>query len=416
MNQYSDELFYAAAFHEFYAEECQLITLPCLALNTEEELDRDEDFRWSSADWYWTDLPWQNSEVQQLFTALNTEANRLDSDHWQSVYDSMMRSMVQIAKKLTSDLKQRKSTTGDFGVFVFADEHPDEIKILQQCMTKAQFKRRFPDLHMQLEEETAIASGSVEQKYKSYRENLYRHQDKLRSMGEAAVPLLLDCLSDPEQGCVAADLLGELSLRQDRIIKALRKQAIKPGHVRFHETTALMLLGDVDFVIKLAEKSDYRDVAVEGIKNSYSCAADNCCVPLPLDYEPIERLLKIKSCQRLVRQSYSSGGNCVIALPSREIGVESLDAAINGTKSKHRIIREHAVGCLGNRSLGKAAGKLAMPAIVSLFNDRCFNVRRLAILSLSYWKKAATPYIPQLKKLCRDPDLREWAKYCLSEI
>ncbi len=416
MNQYSDELYYAAAFHEFYAEEWQLITFPSLALNTEEELDGNKDLRWSSADWYWTDLPWRNSELEQLLTALNTEANRLDSDHWQNVYDSMMRSMVRIAKKLTADLKQRRSTTSDFGVFVFADEHAAEIQILQQCMTKAQFKRRFPDLHAQLEEQTAIASSSSEQKKKIYRENLYQHRDKLSSMGEAAVPLLLDCLIDPEQEWVAADLLGKLGLRQDRIIKALRKQATAPGRERFHETTALVLLGDVDFVIKLAERADSRDAAIEGIKESYSCAADECCVPLPLDYEPIERLLKIKSCQRLVKKDYSPGGVYVIALPSREIGVESLDAAIKGTKSKHRIIREHAVGCLGNRNLGKAAGECAMPEIVALFNDPCFNVRRLAILSLSYWKKAATPYLPQLKKLCRDPDLREWASYCLSEI
>ena len=108
----------------------------------------------------------------------------------------------------------------------------------------------------------------------------------------------------------------------------------------------------------------------------------------------------------------------MIALPSREIGVESLDAAIEGTKSKHRIIREHAVDCPGNRKLGKSAGERAMPAIVALFDDPCFNVRRLAMLSLSRWKKAATPYVPQLKKLCRDPDpdVRKWARYSLREM
>ena len=50
MNQFPDESFYAAAFHEFYAEEGGMIKLPCLALNTEEEIDDEEDDRWDSAD------------------------------------------------------------------------------------------------------------------------------------------------------------------------------------------------------------------------------------------------------------------------------------------------------------------------------------------------------------------------------
>jgi hypothetical protein len=45
--------FYAAAFHELYAETDVVIAMPCLAANTVENLGGNEDSRWSSADWKW---------------------------------------------------------------------------------------------------------------------------------------------------------------------------------------------------------------------------------------------------------------------------------------------------------------------------------------------------------------------------
>jgi len=79
-------------------------------------------------------------------------------------------------------------------------------------------------------------------------------------------------------------------------------------------------------------------------------------------------------------------------------------AVIRGMRPSHLIIRQHAVCVARERKLGTAAGKKLLPAIVERFQDSNANVRRLTILSLSYWKAAAKPFHAEARKLIDDPD------------
>ena len=80
MDEYPDEHFCGAALHHFYRESGEVIAMPCLAVNTEEELD--EHNRWSSPDWYWEQLPFASRKFGQLHERLNKEANSIDRKYW----------------------------------------------------------------------------------------------------------------------------------------------------------------------------------------------------------------------------------------------------------------------------------------------------------------------------------------------
>ncbi len=417
MREYPNENAYAAAFHEFYAEEWQVIREPCLALNTLEEIADSDRLKWSPADWYWTDLEYLSKRAASYFDRLNSEANRGDADHWHKTHDRLMRSMVRIAKDLGRRLKPL-NVTRDFGVYVFANNRPDGPEILRKCMSKGRFARFFPHLHERTEAAATLADASIARKLASYREDLHLHRDKILAIGIPAVSMLIDYLNEPKRGWLAASMLGQLGLREDRIIRALRSEVQRKTRNTRQAMCSLALLGDLDYLFKLAEQKITRTDAVRAIKILYSSNADSCVVHVPLDYAPIEQLLSRKKCAAEVRKAYSSGGVYEFALPSREIQTSDLDEAIRGTKSRHSLIREHAVSCLGNRKLGKAAGSQALPAIATLLDDSCFNVQRLAMIKLSYWKQAAKPYVPKLKKLTRDDDaeVREWARYSLREM
>lgn len=392
MEEWPDESFYAVAFHEFYREELGIISMPCLAVNTEEELT-DEDCRWSSADWYWIDLEYSTREIDALYSRILGDATSQEVDHWCEVNERFVQAFINIAKSLTKRLKKLKPTSKDFSVLVFDDDRDDAVELIRACLTAAQFRKFFPRLEEERQAKKAQAQRPVEEKLKVYQQDIYEYQDEILILGDAAISMLLEELVHDETGWCAADLLGYLGISDRKVITALRKQARKSGDSRFHETGALVLLGDVDFVLNLADQKETREDAIRGILTLYGPFTDHCVKRIPLDYGPFERLLEKPECRRKVQRP--SG---------QEITVDDLDEAIRGTKSKHAVIRQHAVCVLGENRLGKKAGERVLPVLADCLKDKSAEVRRLAIINLYYWKKAAQPYLTDIRRLIKDSD------------
>lgn len=399
--------FYAAAFHEFYAEYNELISLPLLALNTEEALRGDEEGRWSSADWSWTQLPYAGS-LKTWGSDLNKESLSEDENHWEKSYDRFIQTFINIAKLLRRELRGHPQTHKDFGVFVFTED--DEIEVLQKCTTKAEFKKLFPALYAIANKEEKLGRSSLDEKLATYRKDLRQYEKEIRRLKEEAIPMLLNALNDKEQCWKAADILGNMGIKHPEVISGLRKKA-KPGEPQnFHYTCALALLGDTEFLLALAAKEATRAIGVRGLLQPLGTVIflDH---KILLDYRPIEELLKKAENRKEVRSHADYLG-------SREISLTDLEEALRGLESKYPFIRRHAVMVLGDRRLGKKAAERILPAVAMRCQDSDSDVRYSAIGTLTRWKSLAKPYIASVRKLLKDPeeDVAERARRFLEEI
>jgi hypothetical protein len=399
--------FYAVVFHEFYAEAGGVIAMPCLAANTVEYLAGKEDSRWSSADWKWARINYATAETRKLHRDIERAAISRDEAFWEQVHAGFLEVFVKVAKKLTAGLRKHPRADKDFGVFVFAEE--DEIEVLRRCVTPARFKKLFPQLQAELDGAKQAAGSPLDGKLATYRQDLRRYEKEILSLGAQALPMLREALQDQEQAWAAADCLAKIGVPDPEVIRVLKRRALKADELAFHDTIALALLGEVDFLLVLADSPKTRDIAVQGIRSLYSIWLNWCRQPRTLDYRPLERLLEKPGCKGKVKGLYS--GTCEIT----EAGV---DEALRGLESRHALIREHAITILGDRRLGAKAATRVLPALVARLQDRSATARRLAILSLSRWKKVARPYAAEVRKLFDDPnaDVAFAAKHYLNEV
>jgi Domain of unknown function (DUF4303) len=384
--------FYAGAFHEFYAERGGVIAMPCLAANTVEYLEGKDEARWSSADWKWTQIKYANAETRKLHRAIEKAARSGDESLWQKTYERFIDMFVAVAKKLTAQLRKRPRAAKDFGVFVFNEEN--EVDVLKRCMTPARFKKLFPQLQAKLEAAKQRDKSPIDSKLKVYRQELRAYENEILKLGAQALPMLLDALHDENQGWAAADILAKIGIPDPEILRVLKQHALKGNELAVHDTIALALLGEVDFLLELADSAKTRDVAVQGICILYSAWLNWCERPPALDYRPLEQLLEKPGCKGKVKRLNS--GSCATEADVKE--------ALRGIESKHAAIREHAVSVLGDRRLGVKAAIRILPALAARLQDRNATVRRLAIISLSGWKKTAKPYAAEIRKLFKDPD------------
>lgn len=400
--------FYVFVFHEFYAETEGRIALPCLAANTVEALAGQKDSRWSSADWKWSQIKYVTPELRTLHRSMEKAAVKDDGKEWQQIHARFLDATIATAKKLTPLLRKYENVSKDFGVYVFTED--DEVEILQRCMTPAQFKKRFPQLQAEIAASQQLEASPRDAKFEAYRNDLYEHQKELLKLGEEAIPFLCEVLeSNLPQNWVAASLLGQLGVPDPRAIALMKQRAQTGREIHQHDTVALALLGEVDFLLKLAETSQTQWIAVQGICSLYSSQIDSARQPRALDYQPVEKLLAIPGCKKHLESLYS--GPC-------EIRESDVDEALRGLKSKHELIRGHAVTVLGQRKLGAKVAARVLPAIAESLQDKSATIRRLAILALSRWKKTAKPYAPEMRKLFRDPDpnIVHYAKQYIKEV
>jgi hypothetical protein len=422
MTEFSDEHFYSAAFHSFYREYGDRIALPCLAVNTEEEIDDECETQWSSPDWYWDDLEYESELLSGQHERLNEFARSVDDGHWEQIHTQWMDALVRVAKQVTARLKKQKQATNDFGFFLFDEESDEADDLLRRCMTPAKFKRLFPQRLEAVERKQAEEKLPASEKLAVYAADLSEENClKLLAQGKKAIPVLIKVL-DGKHGWHAARLLGLLGIRDKQAIDALRQcvtSTAKSSRIG-HASYSLALLGDIDFLLKLAKKAKTRKIAIDAIKRLYSdFLTGNSAVPVPLDYRPLERLLEIDACRKPAQSYQRTEYGFDHALERREIVASDVDEAIRGTTSKYKMIREHAVRCLGNRSLGKAQSEKAMQAIVDRFEDRAVSVRYLASLNIRYWRKSAINHVAAIRKVSRedpDPDVRDTARCTLQEL
>jgi hypothetical protein len=282
--------------------------------------------------------------------------------------------------------------------------------VLQECLTAARFRKLFPELQGGIDEAQQIATRPVNARLEAYRADIYRHQSEILKVGQEAIPFLCDVLrSEAKDDWVAADLLAKIGVADATAIRILKERATTAHCGAQHDAIALAFLGETEFLLGLAANAETRDTAVQGLGSLYSVWIDWCQQNRRLDYQPMERLLAISGCKAKVKGLYS--GSC-------EIAPDDVDEALRGLDSKHAVIREHAVSVLGNRKLGAQAAKRILPAIAGMLQDKSATVRRLAILSLGRWKKAAAPFVADVKRLARDPDatVADYAKRFVKEM
>jgi hypothetical protein len=385
--------FYAAAFDEFYAEEDGPIAMPCLAANSAENLVGKEDARWSSPDWKWTQIKFVTPEVRKLHRGLEKAAVSQDEALWLQTHARFIDAFVNIAKRLSAELRKRHRVGKEFGVFVFTED--DEVEVLRRCMTPVKFKKLFPRLEMERGRVKERDRGPLDGKLRDLRQDIHGYQKEILKLGAQALPMLRDALHDQEQAWVAADTLAKIGIPDAKAIAVLKQRARQGDESAFHDAIALALLGQGDFLLKLADSAKTRAIAARGICSLYSIWVNWRQQPWHLDYRPLELLLAKPGCKSLVKELCSAP--C-------EIKESSVDEALRGLQSKHVVIREHAVTVLGDRRLGAKSAVRVLPALADRLHDRVANVRRRAILALVYWKKAARPHAADIRKLFKDPD------------
>lgn len=390
--------FYAFAFHEFYAETDGPIHLPCFAAGTEEYLAGNEDGRWDSASWRWTQIKYATPELRELHRAVGKLAVEKDEAHWERTYRRFIDSFVAVTKKLSPQLSKQPRAGKDFVAVVLTED--DTAENLKRCLTPRQFAKHFADLKKEAEVARKLESSPPAVKVAKFLDDLHRHEEELFRLGPEAIPFLCDVLeSDHENASVAADLVRDIAFAyklfgnvDPRAARILKKRFATGKEVMWHDAEALAQLGEVEFLLEGAKKAKTREIAIRGIcelyKEPYSRRST-----WPLDYRPMERLMEIPGCK--VKQLYS--GNL-------EIAATDIDEALRGLESKHAAIREHAICTLGNRKLGAKNADRILPAIVARLQDRSAKARHLAILALRDWKEAGKRYMSEVRKLTSDKD------------
>jgi hypothetical protein len=393
--------FYAVALQESYRELDYTICLPCLALNSVEALRKQqgesEPYDMASANWRWSTLTLKNTKLKQLQRWLDAEANRDTQAHWFRTEKRFLSTMVRVARRLYASLKKHQRVTRDFCVY-FDDENDDSGDLLRRCLPKALYLQHFHDL---VEEENESARQlnklSATQKIERYLADILVHADAIVALGEAAIDGLIPKLTDRENGGLAAMVLGQIGIASKPVIRAVRERVQKQIRGETWSAIALAMLGDGKFLLELAEDDARRKVAIQALMFLYQGYGDEWPCRPKLDYRILERLLnrKSKDWTRIVAKELAEGG-------TMGIQPDEVDEAMRGLQSEHVQIRQHAVCSLGQRALGAAAGKRILPALAKCLEDPHPNVRRLAIFSISEWKAAAKPYIPDIKRLLQD--------------
>ncbi|TWT80547.1 hypothetical protein CA13_19920 [Planctomycetes bacterium CA13] len=391
---------YAFAFHECYRELDGAIAFPWLGVNSVEKLAKDEDCKWSEADWVWQNILPSSPNLKRLEAEVFDEANKSTQEHWYRTEKRFITMMVRVTKALYRTFAGHPQTTDDLIVY-FGDEDGD-VELVRRCISKKLWKKHFSFVD---EAENAVIAVAIEDYFK----DPYSFEKQILEMGADAIEPLCRTLSDPENGWCAASLLGDLGIGTKQVIKELRKAMKIQGSASDHSARSLSLLGDNDYLFRQLSDPKKVEVAATGILAGLQHHANDGLVPITLDYRPVERLLEMKTAKitRLVNRELKPG-SCFIQIRPSDVG-----EAIRGLDSRHTVVRQHAVCVLGERGLGKAVGEKALPKLAERLHDKVANVRRLTLLSLSYWKAAAKPYHAAMRKLQRDKDarVREYARH-----
>jgi hypothetical protein len=398
LRENSDQTFYAFALHEYYAELDGDITFPLIAMNSLETLPQEEDdglsVKFNPADWQWIDLEVGTQELGRLWRQLDAEANRSSQVHWRRTEKKFLAIMVRVTKRLYREFKSHAQVTDDFVCFFAEDEY------FEKSISKKLLQLHFAHILQAEEERNEVVGLSVSDRFERFREGLWEFEDELVEMGADAVEFALGELKSGNDPNTAARLLGRIGIADRHVIEALRHEVLMGSRPAAWCAQSLSILGDLDWLLAQTNLESTRKNAITGLTSPLTFWANRCGQSVPLNYRPLESLLEKRcaACDECAQKELKPGSSFI------EITKVDVDEAVRGMQSDFVVIRQHAVCVAGERSLGKAAGKTLLPAIVERFQDDVPNVRRLAILALSYWKAAGRPFHDEARKLITDPD------------
>jgi hypothetical protein len=365
----------AVALSELYAETDGFIEAPSLFLNDDgEDLDSLRD--WETVLHDWAPEPW--------IKALTAEACSGTVSHWEDVFARYQDVLARICVAAGARL----------GIPVFYVEHGSCYgEMLARCLTPSQLHSLFPEVVARQAERERVSALPPGEQIAHYVSRLNRYdgligseeaQNALRGFGSAAIPALLPLLRQPEQVWLAAKLLADIGVPDDTVISALSAALAastpdSPGQL--WSCRALAQLGRLDLV--LADASNLsREALVTAVAARYTAFRDHGAHPLSLDYRPLEEFLSEHEAIAPAVADELKPGTSYCVISSAEVS-----EALRGTTSTHVLVRKHAVCVLGERRLGDSVGRAVIPQLRAIAEtDHDSEVRRLAALSLTWWK------------------------------
>lgn len=394
------QVFYAVALHGVYAELDGLLSLPQLGANTVEAGAAPDGSFWGArfnpGDWEHAEVPLDPQRALALERALTEEACRDTPEHWADTHEKYLRVLVRLAAHLRDQAPTLLQVSPDFVAFVH-DEAQDELA--RETIAPERFQALFSATAEGARQRAELVQEPPAERIEqlvaalgSFGEGVSSEfaRAELAQLGAVAIPALLPLLKHPKRRWMAAKLLGEIGCATPEVIAALRPHATK----ELWAPIALGMLGDNAW---LTEQSPA--VAIDGLAAPLKAISTEVHCP-PLDYATLEQYLDRagQPAIQLAEKALAPGSSY------RPLQPDGVTEALRALSSPHAVIRWHACSLLGDRALGKAAGKLILPALAARLHDPHPIVRRLAVLSLSDWKSAAKPYGPAIAALAQDPD------------
>ncbi|GLY47721.1 DUF4303 domain-containing protein [Lentzea sp. NBRC 102530] len=419
------ERFYAAALHRVHREQDGLIALPLLGVNSVEALAREpeevrEQLRWSAPDWDrhlddW--LPPGSAERwEQALTALACAGT---TRHWQRTFDRYVTTLVRVCRRARTTLRRDGVTDRKFVVLLLDDELHEPL--IKRVLTGAEVRRHFPELDERTVALAELAALPPADRAARLTGLLGTFEGPVGSenaaallleLGPAAFSALLDLLGgSADRAWQAAKLLADIGRPTDSVITALEATLAHAG-ARHWAAVALSRLGRLDLVLARADSLP-ADVVAGAVAAPYTSFRDHGVVSAPLDYRPLAEVAERKPAYlAAVEARLAPGTGCC------EITTAEVDVAVLGLGSPHALIRRHAVSVLGRRQLGRQVGRRVLPLLCRVMrDDPDASVRRLAVLSLLWWRRDSRHLAEVVREAVGDPDaaVREAAEHWLRE-
>ncbi|SCF00292.1 protein of unknown function (DUF4303) [Micromonospora viridifaciens] len=421
---YPDQRFYAAALVRIYRETDGRITLPSLAMNSVQALAQlpvKDQARWSAADWDHYDDEWLAEDLARDWERrLTVEACRGTTRQWEATFRRYLAMLVRVGKRARTALHTSRATDRDFVVLLLDDEYHETL--IKRVLTKREVRRYFPEYDERAVELARLAALPDAERAAYYVARLAAFdgpisgeeaEAALRDLGPAALPALTPMLAVGGRAWQAAKLLADIGQPDDDVVRALHVALSRcEGPDQSWVARALARLGRLDLVLDQVDRLP-QEVMVSAVAAPYTSFRNHTVAAPRLDYWPLQDVIERWPAYvpALAEELKPGRGYC-------DITVDDVDEAIGGLASPHAVIRRHAVCVLGERRLGAAVARRVLPLLgQAVSQDPDATVRRLAILSLLWWRKDSHRYANVVREALNDPaaEVREVAAYWLRE-
>jgi hypothetical protein len=413
---------YAAGLAEIYAETDGVIGLPMLGAVSEEEVAGDEDLLWSVPDWDTQWFEWlPEGRWRQWEQTLTDEAGRSSTRHWERTFARYLTVLTRVCKRARKQLLAAGATDRQFVVVLLTDDDEEE-QLLRRILGERELQRLFPGY-----DQAAAVTAELEAKEPADRAVHYARalsdgggligpenaERRLRDLGPVALPVLTDLLIQGPDRWRAAKLLADIGYASDEVIEALTHALRRTtGADQNWVAAALSRLDRLDIVLVAPDLPS--EAVVTAVSAPYLSFRDQATSPPLLDYSPLERFLTDHAELSEAVSERLSPGSSYCTIRAEEVGT-----AIDALRSPHPVVRRHSVCVLGERALGAVVGRQVIPCLTAVVvNDPDSATRRLAILSLQWWKHDARHCAETGRQALHDsdPNVRATAQRWLDEL